>query len=126
MAAWVPLWLAAAWAAVRLATRVALAAVLVLAVALRLAAASGTTPSISSDMYRYSWDAHVQLSGVDPYRYPPDAPRWSGYAHLRGCGRPRRPASTWASRAAAPCSTGRATAPSTPLSPRPGSWWSTC
>jgi hypothetical protein len=49
-----------------------------LAVALRLAAASGTTPSISNDLYRYSWDAHVQLSGVDPYRYPPDAPQLVG------------------------------------------------
>jgi hypothetical protein len=69
------LWLFAGWAAVRLDARVSLAAVLLLAVALRLAAASGSTPSISNDLYRYSWDAHVQLSGVDPYRYPPDAPQ---------------------------------------------------
>jgi hypothetical protein len=78
IAAWVPLWLAAAWAAGRVRTRVSLAAVVLLAVALRLAAASGTTPSISNDVYRYSWDAHVQLSGVDPYRYPPDAPQLVG------------------------------------------------
>ena len=77
VAAWVPLWLPAAWAAGRVDTRVSLAAVLLLAVALRLAAASGTTPSISNDLYRYSWDAHVQLSGVDPYRYPPTRPSWS-------------------------------------------------
>ena len=78
VAAWVPLWLTAGWAAGRVDTRVSLAAVLLLAIALRLAAASGTTPSISNDLYRYSWDAHVQLSGVDPYRYPPDAPQLVG------------------------------------------------
>ena len=76
--AWVPLWLAAGWAAIRVETRVTLAAVLLLAVALRLAAASGTTPSVSNDLYRYTWDAHVQLAGVDPYRYPPDAPQVVG------------------------------------------------
>jgi Glycosyltransferase family 87 len=86
VAAWVPLWLAAAWAAVRVKTRVALAAILLLAVALRLAAASGTTPSVSDDLYRYSWDAHVQTAGVDPYRYPPDAPQVVGL---------RRSSSVW-------------------------------
>jgi Glycosyltransferase family 87 len=84
VSAWVPLWLVAGWAAVRLDARVSLAAVLLLAVALRLAAASGTTPSISNDLYRYSWDAHVQLSGVDPYRYPPDAPQLVGLRHSSG------------------------------------------
>jgi hypothetical protein len=57
IAAWVPVW------------------VVGLAVLLRLAAATGPTPSISNDVFRYAWDAHVQLSGVDPYRYPPDAPQ---------------------------------------------------
>jgi hypothetical protein len=47
----------------------------VIAALLRLAAASGTTASISSDAERYAWDAHVQLSGTDPYRYPADAPQ---------------------------------------------------
>ena len=70
---WVPLWVAGAWAATRLPTRAALIAVVLLAALLRLAAATGTTPSISSDLYRYAWDAHVQLRGIDPYRYPPDA-----------------------------------------------------
>jgi hypothetical protein len=75
IAAWVPLWLAGAWAAGRIQSRRwALAAIIVIAAALRLTAATGTTPSISNDLYRYGWDAHVQLSGVDPYRYPPDAP----------------------------------------------------
>jgi hypothetical protein len=73
IAAWVPLWLVAAWAAGRVNARMSLAVVLLLSIALRLAAATGTTPSISTDLYRYSWDAHVQLSGIDPYRYPPDA-----------------------------------------------------
>jgi hypothetical protein len=72
---WVPLWLAGAWAARRLPVRTSVVVILVLAALLRLAAATGTTTSISSDVFRYSWDAHVQLSGMDPYRYPPDAPR---------------------------------------------------
>ena len=29
---------------------------------------------LSSDLYRYFWDGQVQLAGVNPYRYPPDAP----------------------------------------------------
>jgi hypothetical protein len=73
VAVWVPLWLLAAGAAQRLPTRWALVAVLILAALLRLAAASGTTASVSNDAERYAWDAHVQLSGTDPYRYPPDA-----------------------------------------------------
>jgi hypothetical protein len=76
LAAWLVAWLAGGWAAGRVAdTRVALVTILVLAAALRLAAATGTTPSISNDLYRYGWDAHVQLSGTDPYRYPPSAPQ---------------------------------------------------
>jgi hypothetical protein len=71
---WVPLWLVGAWAASRLPARTSLVAVMVLAALLRLAAATGTTPSISSDVFRYAWDAHVQLSGIDPYRYAPAAP----------------------------------------------------
>jgi Glycosyltransferase family 87 len=27
-------------------------------------------PQLSDDLYRYAWDARVQLAGVDPYRYP--------------------------------------------------------
>lgn len=76
IAAWVPLWIAGGWAANRIPSRKwALGAILVTAAALRIAAVTGTTPSISNDLYRYGWDAHVQLSGVDPYRYPPDAPQ---------------------------------------------------
>ena len=28
---------------------------------------------LSSDVYRYFWDGRVQLAGVNPYRYPPEA-----------------------------------------------------
>lgn len=31
-------------------------------------------PALSDDIYRYLWDGHVQLSGVNPYLYAPDAP----------------------------------------------------
>jgi hypothetical protein len=79
IAAWVPLWVGGAWAAKRIPQmKWAVIAVVVLAAALRVAAATGTTPSISNDLYRYGWDAHVQLSGTDPYRYPPDAPQLVG------------------------------------------------
>lgn len=32
-------------------------------------------PLSSDDDYRYAWDAKVQLAGIDPYRYAPDAPQ---------------------------------------------------
>ena len=32
------------------------------------------TPELSDDVYRYLWDGHVQLSGVNPYLHPPAAP----------------------------------------------------
>ena len=31
-------------------------------------------PFLSDDIYRYLWDGHVQLQGINPYLYPPDAP----------------------------------------------------
>jgi alpha-1,2-mannosyltransferase len=34
-----------------------------------------TPPTSSDDDVRYIWDAKVQLSGTDPYRYPPTAPQ---------------------------------------------------
>jgi hypothetical protein len=71
---WLPLWAIGAWAATRIEPRrLALGLVLLFALTTRLAAATGTTPSISNDLYRYGWDAHVQLAGIDPYRYPPAA-----------------------------------------------------
>ena len=49
-------------------------AVVVLGVgaALQIAALTAS-PQTSDDAARYVWDAKVQLHGVDPYRYPPDA-----------------------------------------------------
>jgi hypothetical protein len=107
MAVWVVVWVPGAWAAGRVPDRrVAVGAVLVVAVGLRLLAATGTSPSISADLYRYGWDAKVQLSGVDPYRYPPRAPE---LAHLQappwfpspaGCGHiGKRPGCTTIDRA---------------------------
>ena len=31
------------------------------------------TPELSDDIYRYLWDGHVLLQGVNPYAHPPDA-----------------------------------------------------
>jgi hypothetical protein len=42
------------------------------AVAMRLAMLP-LTPELSDDVYRYLWDGHVQLSGVNPYLHAPDA-----------------------------------------------------
>jgi len=57
----------------RLSTRTAVVAVLVVGAALRLVAMAGP-PVLSDDLYRYAWDGKVQAAGVNPYRYPPTAP----------------------------------------------------
>ena len=76
LAPWVVLWVLAASAARRIGRRrLAVGLVIGLAAATRLVAVTGSVPSISNDIDRYGWDAHVQLSGIDPYRYPPDAPQ---------------------------------------------------
>jgi hypothetical protein len=31
-------------------------------------------PYLSADVYRYAWDGRVQASGINPYRYAPNAP----------------------------------------------------
>ena len=31
----------------------------------------GETPPLSTDLHRYAWDARVQASGINPYRYAP-------------------------------------------------------
>ncbi len=31
-------------------------------------------PLLSTDIYRYVWDGRVQLAGINPYRYVPEAP----------------------------------------------------
>jgi hypothetical protein len=35
-------------------------------------------PSLSDDMYRYIWDGRVQANGINPYRYPSNAPELIG------------------------------------------------
>jgi len=45
----------------------------VVAIALRLVFLP-LTPELSDDVYRYLWDGHVQLSGVNPYLYAPADP----------------------------------------------------
>jgi hypothetical protein len=57
----------------RVGRRAALVLVLVGTVALPVAAMTKSV-QISDDVFRYSWDGRVQAAGVDPYRYPPDAP----------------------------------------------------
>jgi Glycosyltransferase family 87 len=42
--------------------------------ALLQAAVIGARAASSDDANRYVWDAKVQLAGIDPYRYPPNAP----------------------------------------------------
>ncbi|GAA4261052.1 hypothetical protein GCM10022255_092150 [Dactylosporangium darangshiense] len=54
--------------------RTALTLVLLGGAALPLSAALHP-PNSSDDMYRYIWDGRVQLTGTDPYRYPPAAPQ---------------------------------------------------
>lgn len=80
IAEWVPAWLVGVWGLRRLPIRWAVVGILLLAVLLRVAATTGLTASITNDPQRYAWDAHVQLSGIDPYRYPPKSPQ---VAHLR-------------------------------------------
>lgn len=50
--------------------RIALVAVLVLAVAMRLLLVT-EEPLLSTDLYRYIWDSRVQAAGINPYRYVP-------------------------------------------------------
>ncbi len=38
-----------------------------------------TAPSLSTDAYRYVWDARVASAGVDPYAHPPTAPELAGF-----------------------------------------------
>ncbi|MEO6206061.1 MAG: glycosyltransferase 87 family protein [Mycobacteriales bacterium] len=73
LSAWSLAYLAAVLCVLRLPRRTAVVLVLLLAVALRLVALSPKAP-LSDDLYRYAWDGRVQVSGTDPYRYPPLAP----------------------------------------------------
>lgn len=79
LALWLPVWAAGAVLVRRLPGRWALVACAVAAVAIRGAALTAP-PNMSDDLYRYAWDAKVQLSGVDPYERAPLDP---GLAPLR-------------------------------------------
>lgn len=72
---WALAWVVAMAAAFRLPRRTAVALILLVAVALRVAALAGP-PTTTDDFYRYSWDGRVQAAGIDPYEYTP------GSAHL--------------------------------------------
>ena len=55
--------------------------VLVLAVGVAVHAAAfapHAPPPLTTDTYRYAWDARVQAAGVNPYRYVPNAPELRG------------------------------------------------
>jgi SAM-dependent methyltransferase len=58
-----------------------LGAVLIGAVALRLAFAP-LLPVLSDDMFRYVWDGWLQWQGVNPYRFPPDDPALAAFQDL--------------------------------------------
>lgn len=96
LAVWAVAWAVGVACALRLPRRVAVPAVFAVALALRLASLAGQ-PILSDDLYRYSWDGRVQLSGTDPYRYTPSS---THLAHLRedwlwpdaeGCAELQRP-----------------------------------
>jgi len=76
LGAWLPVWVSGVLLVRRLPGRWALIACIVAAVALRAAALTGP-PGLSDDVYRYAWDAKVQLSGVDPYERVPLDPSLS-------------------------------------------------
>ncbi len=76
---WAAAWAVAVVCALRLPHRVVVPAILAVGVLLRAAALSGP-PTLSDDLYRYSWDGRVQREGINPYRYSPQSP---ALAHLR-------------------------------------------
>jgi ubiquinone/menaquinone biosynthesis C-methylase UbiE len=52
--------------------------VLVLAIIFRIAFLP-VLPVLSDDAYRYVWDGMLQLEGINPYHYRPDAPELAAY-----------------------------------------------
>jgi hypothetical protein len=72
LAVWFGAWVVGVCCALHLPRRPALVGVLLVGVVLR-GGALENAPRLSNDVNRYSWDARVQLAGIDPYRYPPDA-----------------------------------------------------
>lgn len=93
---WAVAWGAGVVCALRLPRRVAIPAIFAVGLALRLAALAGQ-PILSDDLYRYAWDGRVQVSGVDPYRYPPSADQLVGlredwlWPDAEGCAQLQRP-----------------------------------
>jgi hypothetical protein len=77
LAGWAAAWALGVACALRLPPRIAVPAVFVVAIALRLGALAGP-PVTSDDLYRYAWDGRVQMSGTDPYRFEPAAPELAG------------------------------------------------
>ena len=70
---WAGVWVLALTCVRRLPSRKSVVAlILVAGAAIRIASLAGP-PTLSDDLYRYSWDGQAQLQGIDPYRYPPDA-----------------------------------------------------
>ncbi|MGI8808001.1 MAG: glycosyltransferase 87 family protein [Acidimicrobiales bacterium] len=96
LAMWTVVWAAGVACALRLPRRLAVPAVLAVGLALRLASLAGQ-PILSDDLYRYSWDGRVQVSGTDPYRYPPNSARLESlredwlWPDAEGCARLQRP-----------------------------------
>ena len=74
LAAWAVVWGAGVACALRLPKRVAVPAIIGVAFVLRLAALAGQ-PILSDDLHRYAWDGRVQVSGTNPYRFPPSSSR---------------------------------------------------
>ncbi len=68
-----------AWCLGGLSGRGPLLVTLLVAAASR-AALAPAAPTLSTDAYRYVWDARVARARIDPYAYPPDAPE---LVHLR-------------------------------------------
>lgn len=65
--------------------RAGVALVLVVAIGLSAAAFDPGPPPLTTDTYRYAWDARVQAAGINPYRFVPNA----------GEVRPLRDATIW-------------------------------
>lgn len=66
-----------ALAAYHLRSRLAVAMILVVGLVARVILLP-TLPSLSTDAYRYVWDARIAMAGIDPYAYPPTAPEVAG------------------------------------------------
>ncbi len=96
LAVWTAAWGVGVVCAFRLPARIVLPAVLVAALALRLAALAGP-PTLSDDLYRYSWDGRVQVAGFNPYEHRPRAPELAAlrepwlWPDAAGCAKIGRP-----------------------------------